>query len=215
MVINDSRKVIFIHIPKCGGVSVERSIHKALGGPDVIPYHNLIRHPHKPERRSGPLSLHSTMKDYKRYFGDEIEDFYIFTIIRNPWRRLVSHYEFLIKPGFNKRMSDNNEMDFPQFIQVYQTRLLSYTIHGYRDFLEDDYGTQLDRTIKLENINEELPIVGEEIKLEISEVLHMNSTDPKNKEHQNWKDYYNPGLIDRVYKMYKDDIEKYNYEFDE
>lgn len=215
MVINDSRKVIFIHIPKCGGVSVERSIHKALGGPDKIPYANLLRQPPRPERRSGPLGLHSTMKDFKRYFGDEISDFYIFTIVRNPWRRLVSHYEYLVKPGFNKRMSDNNKMDFSQFVQVYQTRLLGYTIHGYKDFLEDDYGTQLNRTIKLENINEDLPSVGLDIKLEIPEVLHMNSTDPSLKEHKNWKDYYNPGLIDRVYRMYKDDIEKYNYEFDE
>ena len=93
--------------------------------------------------------------------------------------------------------------------------MLGYTLHGYKDFLEDNHGSKVNRVIKLENINEELPIVGNEIKLEIKEVLHMNPTDEKNKEHKNWKDYYNPGLRDRVYKMFKNDIEKYNYEFDE
>lgn len=216
MVIEDNlRKVIFIHIPKTGGVSVERSIHKALGGPDKIPYGQLINKPPIPERMAPPLFLHSTMRDYRRYYLTEIEDFYIFSIVRNPWRRLVSHYEYLIKPGFNKRMSEKDQIDFPKFVQVYQTRLLGYTIHGYKDFLEDDHGTKINRVIKLENINEELPSVGDDIKLEINEVLHMNSTDPKQKEHSNWKDYYNPGLIDRVYKIYKEDIEKYNYEFDE
>lgn len=215
MVINDSRKVIFIHIPKCGGVSVERSIHKALGGPDVINYRNLIFLPPKPEINSGPLGLHSTMKDYKRYFGNELSNFYIFSIVRNPWRRLVSHYEYLIKPGFNKRVDVYNRLDFSKFVQVYKTRLLGYTIHGYKDFLEDDYGSKLNRVIKLENINTDLPSVGDDIKLEITEVLHMNSTDPKLKEHSNWKDYYNPGLRNIVYNMYKDDIIKYNYEFDE
>ncbi len=216
MVINDRRKVIFIHIPKTGGISVEKSIHKALGGDDYILYKNLINIPSKYEdKKNKGLFLHSTMKDYRRYYGTDISNFYIFSIVRNPWRRLVSHYEYLIKPGFNKRINDENEMDFSQFIQIYQTRLLGYTLHGYKDFLEDDYGTQLNRVIKLESINDDLPIVGDEIKLEIKEVLHMNPTDEKLRDHENWKDYYNPGLRDRVYKLYKDDIEKYGYEFEE
>ena len=46
MVIDNSRrKVIFIHIPKCGGVSVEDSIHKALGGDAVITRPKLINKP--------------------------------------------------------------------------------------------------------------------------------------------------------------------------
>ena len=216
MVIDDNlRKVIFIHIPKTGGVSVERSIHKALGGPDKIPYGKLINKPLREDRMAAPLFLHSTLKDYRRYYLNEIDQFYIFSIVRNPWRRLVSHYEYLIKPGFNRRMAEKDNMDFPKFIQIYQTRLLGYTLHGYKDFLEDSHGTKINRIIKLENINEDLPSVGEDIGLEITEVLHMNPTDSKLKEHQNWKDYYNPGLKDRVYKIYKDDIQKYGYEFDE
>jgi len=216
MVVNDIRKVIFIHIPKTGGVSVERSIHKALGGEERIPYGQLIFQPPKREEMIPALGLHSTLRDYRRYFGQGINDFYIFSIVRNPWRRMVSHYEYLVSPMFNRRVHENSKLDFPQFVQVYKTKLLAYNLpDGYDSFLVDDYGTQLNRVIKLENINEELPVVGNEIKLEIKEVLHMNPTDPKNKEHQNWKDYYNPGLKDRVYKMFKNDIEKYNYEFDE
>lgn len=216
MVIEDRRKVIFIHIPKCGGVSIERSIHKALGGNDAIAYNQLIRRMPRPDVKTCTgLSLHSTLRDFRRYYGSSLNDFYIFSFVRNPWRRMVSHYEYLVKDMFNRRIHENNRMDFSQFVQVYRSKLLGYSIHGYKDFLEDDYGTSLNFVGKLENINEDLPKVGMDIKLEISEVLHMNSTNPELKEHQNWRDYYNPGLRDMVWKLYKEDIEKYNYEFDE
>jgi hypothetical protein len=213
MVIDDRRKVIFIHIPKCGGISVERTIHKALGGNDKIPYPQLIRR--NPKEGRGALGLHSTLKDYRRYYSSDINDFYIFSFVRNPWRRMTSHYEFLVKQMYNKRVNKKDVLSFPEFVQVFQTRLLAFSIHSYDEYLRDDYNTKVNFVGKLENIEEDLRKVGDDIKLEITEVLHMNQTDPKLKEHKNWKDYYNPGLKDRVYNIFKSDIEKYNYEFDE
>lgn len=218
MVINDNRrKAIFVHIPKTGGVSVERSIHKALGGDEYIAYGQLIRVLPRPEVKTCKgLGLHSTLKDYRRYYGQSLNDFYKFSVVRNPWRRMVSHYEYLLIPGWNKRMNENNKLTFPQFIQLSKTYQLGYSMpNGYDEFLKDDYGTQMDFVFKLENINEDLPKAGLGFKLDIQEVLHMNSTEEGIKEHKNWKDYYNPGLRDMVYKIYEKDIKKYNYEFEE
>ena len=218
MVIDDERrKVIFVHIPKTGGVSVERSIHKALGGNDEIAYGKMIRVLPRPDVKTcRGLALHSTMKDFRRYYEDRFPEFYKFSIVRNPWRRMVSHYEYLMSPMWNNRVHESNKMDFPTFIQTWKTNLLAYSmVDGYDTFLDDGRGTELDRVIKLENINEDLPKVGLDIRLEITDVLHMNPTEEKHKEHKNWKDYYNPGLRDMVQKIYKDDIIRYNYEFEE
>jgi len=218
MVINEERrKAIFVHIPKTGGVSVERSIHKALGGNEYIIYPKLIGVPPRPlVKNCRGLGLHSTLREYRRYYGQSINDFYKFSIIRNPWRRLVSHYEYILIPGWNKRMNVNNKLTFSQFVQLSKTYQFGYSMpNGYDEYLRDDYETQMDFVFKLENINEDLPKAGLGFKLDIKEVLHMNSTLDIHKEHKNWKDYYNPGLIDRVYKIYKNDIEKYNYEFEE
>ena len=214
MVIDNDRKVIFIHIPKCGGVSVERSIQKAC---EDIQLGKMIRIPPNPYIKSCKgLGLHSTMKDYRRYYTSRFPEFYKFSIVRNPWRRMVSHYEYLMVPGWNKKVDENNKMKFSDFVQIYKTDMLGFSMkEGYKIFLDDGKGTQLDKVIKLENINEDLPKVGLDINLEINEVLHVNSTDPKNKVHENWKDYYNPGLRNIVYNIYKEDIKKYKYEFEE
>ena len=218
MVINDDRrKAIFIHIPKCGGVSVERSIHKALGGNDVINYNNIIRIPsNKDIPNSLGLGLHSNLSDFRRHYGREnINDFYIFSIVRNPWRRMVSHYEYLTKAMFNKRVEENHRLSFNSFIQVYESKILAYSMQGYDHYLDDDGRSHVDFVGKLENIDEDIKTIGLGMKLEIPEVLHMNATDPTLKEHENWRDYYNPWTKNKVAEIFKEDIEKYNYEFDE
>jgi hypothetical protein len=218
MVINDDRrKVIFIHIPKCGGISIENTIHKELGGDSFISRNQLINLPPKQDNKEyTKLYLHSTLSDYKKYIGnEEIKDFYIFSFVRNPWRRMVSHYEYLIKQMYNKSINENDILTFPSFVQVYKTNILMYSFKSYDYYLKDDKIEKINFIGKLENINEDLKKVGDDIKMEIKEVLHMNQTDPILKEHENWRDYYNPGLKDIVYKTFKYDIEKYNYEFDE
>lgn len=216
MVINDERrKVIFIHIPKCGGISVENTIHKALGGDDVITRNNLIRIPERPDVKTCKgLSLHSKMIDYSRYYGDNIKDFYVFGFVRNPWRRMVSHYEYLIKQMYNENVSEKDKLNFPSFVQMFQTKVLAHTYISYDDYFKDTRNTNMNYIGKLENIKNDMLNIGNDIKLDLSVVLHSNETAPELKEHTDWRKYYNKFTIDLVYKMFKDDINKYEYTFD-
>ena len=115
---------------------------------------------------------------------------------------------------YNKRVSENNILSFSSFIQVYESKILVYSMQGYKDYLEDDGRSHVNFVGKLENINEDIKTIGLGMKLEIPEVLHMNQTDPSLKEHKDWRDYYNPWTKDKVHQIFKEDIEKYEYEFD-
>jgi len=216
MVIDNERKAIFIHIPKTGGVSVEQTIHKSLGGDNVITMHKLI---HKPPRidvdTCNGLHLHSTLYDYKRYYGDRINDFYIFTFVRNPWRRMVSHWEFMITDGYNYNVSEKDKLDFSKFVQIYGSGILIYATQGYKSYITEYQNLKPNFIGKLENINEDMLKVANDLQLDITEVIHANPTSIDSKLHQNWRDYYNPRTKDIVYNIFKEDIEKYNYEFGE
>lgn len=216
MVINNDRKAIFIHIPKCGGVSIERSIHKALGGNDVITYNRLIRIPPRSEILTcHGLNLHSNLSDYRRYYGkDDIKEFFVFSVVRNPWRRMVSNWEYLTKAMYNKSVEDSHILNFSSFVQVFQSKILAHSMNGYKDYLEDEGRSNVNFVAKLENIEEDIKTIGLGMKLEIPEVLHMNQTDPSLREHEDWRNYYNPWTKNKVAEIFKEDIEKYEYEFD-
>ena len=114
---------------------------------------------------------------------------------------------------YNKRVDTQHALSFSSFVQIYESKILGYSIQGYKDFLEDDGRCSVNYVAKLENIKRDIKEIEKRMRLEIPEILHMNQTDPSLKEHQDWRDYYNPWTKNKVYEIFKDDIEKYEYEF--
>jgi len=217
MVINnDKQKAIFIHIPKCGGISIEHTLYDALSPTDVL-FDDMKVIQAKPNyERYENLSPHSFLPDYRRYYGTEgIKDFFVFSFVRNPWRRMVSHYEYLvIDINWHKKVGDNDKLSFSEFLQVYESDIIPWTVLNYDQYLYD-HRSVINFVGKLENIDEDMKKIGEKINLDLSNVLHMNKTKEKIKLYSDWKDYYNPWAKDKVYQMWKKDIEKYGYEFEE
>lgn len=76
--ISEKRKVVFVHIPKCGGTSIDQS---AIFEGDV--------------RRWGHLPL----QRYRRILGPRFPEFRVLTMVRNPWDRLVSAFHFASLKG--------------------------------------------------------------------------------------------------------------------
>ncbi len=184
-----------------------KTFHKALGGNDVIKHRDLINV--NPKEK---INLHSTLTNYSRYY-DNISDFYIFSFVRNPWRRMVSHWEYLVEQMYNKRVAKKDILNFSSFVQLFPSKFLGYNMLGYDEFLADKKNTKLNFVGKLENIDVDLKQIGLEIKIEIKEILHVNKTNPSLKVHNDWKQYYNPKTKDIVYNIFKDDINKYEYDF--
>jgi hypothetical protein len=225
MIINTSdKKVIFIHIPKCGGTSIERSIAHSLFPDDVEMRKEITRNmlnPNLEHPNENYPKIHSRLNNYREYFGADISQFYIFSFVRNPWRRMVSHYEFFLNR--RKRISvinyDGNpiilEKSFSNFINNYINFKAPLFFGGYDEFLKDNYGTTLNFVGKLENMENDIKKVDADTGLGIFPVEHKNKTLESLKDHLNWMDYYTPELRDTVYNIWKNDIIKYNYEFEE
>lgn len=74
----DRYRCIFVHIPKCAGVSVSRSLFGNLG------------------------AGHYPAATLQQVFGAAcFESYFRFAFVRNPWDRLLSAYEFLQRGGFH------------------------------------------------------------------------------------------------------------------
>lgn len=79
-------KLLFVHIPKTGGTSVVQSFN------DATQYNNKFAIPPFPKRNSQfPLIKHVTLVEYSDY--NKLEDFFKFTVVRNPYTRVYSYYK--------------------------------------------------------------------------------------------------------------------------
>jgi hypothetical protein len=91
MICHDKR-CIFIHIPKTAGTSIEYSFKKVKVKGDKV--------------KSHPKTKHHTLEQYKDQFPEEFNNYYKFTVVRNPWEREYSLWRFM-NDTYNKKMSLN------------------------------------------------------------------------------------------------------------
>jgi hypothetical protein len=114
------QKILFIHIKKTGGTSVEKVFQEKF--PDI----------------SIKSKNHLVMTDYISKLGEpEIDKYYSFTIIRNPWDRITSLY-------FMRRGKRGNPSHFQKWVlrldkhRYVQQKHLTYR-HQY-DWLSNKEG---------------------------------------------------------------------------
>jgi len=157
---------------------------------------------HKYVRRA-----HDDIMAAKRRMPKELFDSYFkFTFVRNPWERLVSEYEFLLrntKHGRHARVS--RLASFSEFIlmqiprnDAYQTSMLC---NRKGELLVDFIG-------KLENLENDWKIVCERIGIPYQALPLKNAT-----PHKHYGEYYNTEDQQRVAHHWAREIELFDYNF--
>lgn len=204
MIIKD-KNIIFIHIPKTAGTSVEEVFCRTSGGM------------HIPFR-------HRTLSDIVNENDVDKNDYFKFTIIRNIFDRILSTYyhrlgilhddlSFHSYLELIKKYLDGNLEHTSIGTKIYKDDINAQSKHHYFDIRHinkmnywfDD--SELDYIIRYENINEDW----EEIKKRFSVGdLPRTNWNPVKDYRKPYKDYYSKQDIDLVYDIYSDEIEKYD-----
>ena len=175
--IIDQYKAIFVHIPKNAGTSIE----KYFGNGSV---------------RIQP-NKHADIHEIKTKFKNSYNNYKKFTIIRNPYDKMVSWYFYL-----KRNLGENyNVIEFNEWIKDPSK---FWHADDPIDFLKPQCEC-VDNTVillKFENLNKELKqFFGKEINLPIT----------NKSNHNNYLEYYNQESLDIIYNRYKKDFEKFNY----
>jgi len=85
MVICNKRKLIFVHIPKTGGTTVEKRLN--LTNLDNLYSTTLFQ--------NGRTLQHMTWDKYKDKFPEKYKTYTTFSIVRNPYTRFLSSYMWM------------------------------------------------------------------------------------------------------------------------
>lgn len=210
--ISYDKSCIFIHIPKCGGTSIENVIwphpedltEANLWWGFVSQYHN--------KYQTGGLQ-HLLARQVRSEVGLEIfNSFYKFTIVRNPWDRIVSQFAYMqTRPDLMDFIGMQPDTEFKAYLGLIQKKQHVQWM-PQTDFILDQDGTLLvDKIGRLESIekdsNEVFDILG--VCREQDKNFHANRSERKSIDH-----YYDQESAEMVGEIYSSDISYLNYGFD-
>lgn len=235
--ISHTHKCIFVHIPKTAGTSIELFFKKKLGlPPSAKAPLTLTRNKVK---QIGPPYL-SHLKAYEFYTNhyvseDQFNTYFKFSFVRNPWDRVVSFYKY---SHLNLLISFDTFVlkELPKL-----TNERSYFYATQYEFLYHNGEQLVDFIGRFENLQKSFDKVCDILGISESKLPHTRKRkilpikkrasemykklkrrprllltyrpDPINS--LDYREYYsmNKNLKERVYDMYKKDIEVFGYSF--
>lgn len=209
-------KFLFVHMPKTAGNAIQNILLKYSEDQMVV-----SKLKHDGVERFGVTSEYGTKKhtklfDYKKVLSPEVyEGLFKFTIVRNPWDRVVSRYFFKkMKREFEKGRSaaEIEEMPFDrkEFIRVIGTTptlenfLLENPGRGKIDFLKD---TDIDFFIRFEHLQEDFDEVCARLDLPKESLPVRNQS-----KHKDFRSYYDDKTRKLVLERHRNEIEYFGYE---
>ncbi|MDO5706823.1 MAG: sulfotransferase family 2 domain-containing protein [Paracoccus sp. (in: a-proteobacteria)] len=214
MIISLRHRYIFVHIPKTGGTSLTQMLERRVGRDDIIlsdtPKGRARRHRVKDAPARGRLWKHATLADIEGLVDPAIfADYLIFTLVRNPWDRLVSMYHWARTQSFDHptvRLA--KATDFDGFLRhPMTTRMIAWPETRY---LTDSRGTEWPALfLRFETLSADTAMLGDRLGLKLGPLPHVNPS-----QRGAYRDYYTGETAAIVARAAAQSIARFGYAFD-
>jgi hypothetical protein len=215
MIISHGRKYIFVHIPKTGGTSLSLVLEAKAMKDDLLigdtPKAKSRRNRAKGMDTSGRLWKHSRLADiYGLVTQQQIESYFVFTIIRNPWDRMVSYYHWLkIQKFDHPAVRCAHEYSFTDFLS---DPMIKHSLQNdaAQKYVSDHSGVdRCDLYLRLEFLQQDTGLLEQHLEIKLKKLPHDN----RSKRDRDYAGYYDAQSKNIIAKVFAADIEKFKYRF--
>jgi hypothetical protein len=208
-------KTLFIHILKSAGTSIVHScpvvqVSEEYIHPDKIKEYDTDPKSYRTLTASNAFAKHAP---YSYLDPEKLKEFSrIFSVVRNPWSRLVSlyHHADAIRDRISGKWYNQEKITWDEFILRMDSFKMTSSFYWYHPY--DNWGLQSAWVapgvdiLRFENIEEELKsYFGQDL------VLSRNNIGQYDK---NYKDYYTKEQREKVAEWFKIDIERWGFTFE-
>ena len=203
-------KLIFYRIPK----NASTSVYDQLGSSNIIKQNEKLINCNADQNlyKRWFSPTHLKPEELKKITGLNLNDFFSFCIVRNPWDRVVSMYFFCKKHDLHSLYGIDEDYDFNFFCKTlnkYKNDKYFIACHSQSQWAKRSYAPS--RILRFENIQEEFKQMVEDIGLQgVSKNLpHKNKTN-----HKHYSSYYTKETIDLIEQIFIEDIKNFGYSFE-
>lgn len=216
MIYSPKHNYIFIHIPKTGGTSMALALENRAARDDIM----LGNTPKAVKRRGrvkgitarGRLWKHSMLADLDGLVSqDAVARARVFTLVRNPWDRLVSYYHWLQRQNFDhdavkiaKAYRFNGFLNHPKIITSIRANPYGRYVTGI------DGQERCDLFLRLEHLAQDLRQLEDLIGLKLTPFPHENRS-RSGREYQRYYSALDRQLVEDIAGV---DIERFGYQFE-
>jgi len=185
MIISHTNKFIFIKSEKTASSSVERALEPFLLETDIYLSNSHML----------PFQIIET-------HSINIFDYFKFSIVRNPYDKMVSHYYW------QQSIENNRYGSFDLFIKNFY----DYKSISNWKYYSIDNNNIMDKIIKFENLQNDLNNLPININIDISNIFEKSNIRPANIAYQ---ELYSKISKEMVEEQCYNEIEMFNYKFEE
>jgi len=214
MIISGGRNYIFVHIPKTGGTALALALEARAKADDIMlgdtPKAVKRRKRVKDVQAAGRLWKHSTLADIVGLIPQEqIKNSFTFTLVRNPWDRLVSYYHWLREQSFDHpAVTLAQAQPFSGFLNHQQTRAAMIAM-PYARYMQDAQGVEhCSAYIRIENFTEDVA----PLEAHLGFSLQLDRVNASIRD-ADYRRYYSGGDSQLVAEICAQDIARFGYSY--
>lgn len=207
MPVSHELKCLFVHIPKTAGTSIEAALGMH-GEQEDVGLRAVAGTTEDPGRLFGGHLQYLTLKEIQRRLTvDVLRGYYKFTLVRNPWDRLVSEYAWISR-GDGRQWARGPVGTFEEFV-----RSRDYERVHRHGLAQVEFITGIDGHVGLDDVFrfEDLPAAWEEICGRLGRRRPLEHR--MRSDRGSYRDAYTAETREIVAQVYRRDIEVFEYEF--